>query len=171
MSDEKTTSRATSSRQTREASSTILEKACAMPWPLEVLIATADAEVRRSLTDLLAESGLSPVLCSSLGEAQSILVREPVCLVFCDYHLPDGDFRDVLYEVRRHAPSVPVVVSNRMGGCHQFLNVVKSGAFDYIDCVWPRHEMRQIVRQALRAVSLRALEPLAEGPEELRRNS
>jgi two-component system, OmpR family, response regulator TctD len=141
-----------------------------MPWPLKILLVTADADVRRSLTDLLAESGLGPVLCSSLGEAQNILVREPVCLVFCDYHLPDGDFRDVLYEVRRHAPSVPVVVSNRMGGCHQFLNVVKSGAFDYIDCVWPRQDMRQIVRQALRAVSLCAREPLADGPEELRRN-
>jgi DNA-binding NtrC family response regulator len=171
MSDEKTTSRATSSQQARGASSTSLENACAMPWPLEVLIATADAEVRRSLTDLLAESGLSPVLCSSLSEAQSILVREPICLVFCDYHLPDGDFRDVLYEVRRHAPSVPVVVSNRLGGCHQFLNVLQSGAFDYIDCIWPRQELQQIVRQALRTVSLRSLDPLADLLEEIRRNS
>jgi two-component system, NtrC family, nitrogen regulation response regulator NtrX len=171
MSDEKTTSRATSGQQTRGAFNAILENTCAVPWPLEVLIATADADVRRSLTDLLAENGLSPVLCSSLSEAQSILVREPICLVFCDYHLPDGNFRDVLYEVRRHAPSVPVVVSNRMGGCHQFLSTLKSGAFDYIDCVWPRQELQQIVRQALRTVSLRSLNPLADLPQELRRNS
>jgi DNA-binding NtrC family response regulator len=171
MSDEKTTSRATCGWFTRGASSAILENSCAMPWPLEVLIATADADVRRSLTDLLAENGLSPVLCSSLSEAQSILVREPVCLVFCDYHLPDGDFRDVLQEVKRHARSVPVVVSNRMGGCHQFLSVLKSGAFDYIDCIWPRQELQQIVRQALRTVSLRSLDPLADLLEELRRNS
>lgn len=53
MSDEKTTSRATSGWHTRGASSAILENACAMPWTLEVLIATADADVRRSRIYLL----------------------------------------------------------------------------------------------------------------------
>lgn len=170
MSEKKTASRPASWRHTREASNAILEKVGAIRWPLEVLVATADADIRRSLADLLAECGLSPVVCSSLGEAQSILVRQPICLVFCDYRLPDGDFRDVLYQVKRSASSIPVVVCNRMGDRREFLNALKSGAFDYIDCTWPRQEIQQIVRQALSMVSLHSLELPTGLREDSRRN-
>jgi len=105
-----------------------------LSWPLEVLVASADAQTRLNLADLLAKDGLSPVFCSSLSEAQDVLARQPICLVFSDYCLPDGDFRDVLCEVKRSSSSVPVVVINRVGDWHQYLNVLNSGAFDYIDC-------------------------------------
>lgn len=125
-----------------------------MSWPLEVLIASSDSNARLTLTDLLAKEGLGPVFCSSLSEAQDALAREPICLVFSDYRLPDGDFRDVLFEVKRRSPSVPVIVTNRTGDWHEYLNVLKSGAFDYLDYSWPRREVQRVVRDGMNAISL-----------------
>lgn len=141
-----------------------------LSWPVEVLVASADAETRLSLTDLLAKDGLNPVFCSSLSEAQEVLVRQPICLVFSDYRLPDGDFHDVLYEVKRNSSSVPVVVINRVGDWHQYLNVLKSGAFDYIDCSWPRREVQRVVRQVLNAISVHSSEQPAERQQDFRGN-
>jgi DNA-binding NtrC family response regulator len=142
-----------------------------MPWPLEVLVATADAGTRRSLADLLGKGGLSPVICSTVSQAHEILIRQPICLVFSDYRLPDGDFRDVLNEVKRSSSSVPVIVTNRIGDdWDEYLNVLRCGAFDYIDCSWPRCEVQRIVARALNTVCSFASQPPAKTQEDLREN-
>jgi len=86
-----------------------------MPWPLEVLIVSTDGYTRLRLAEMLAGERLSAVSCATLSEAQTILLRHPICLVFSDCRFADGDIHGVFGAVGRSAANVPVIVVCRAG--------------------------------------------------------
>ena len=125
-----------------------------MYWPLEALVFSLEEDVRHTLNGLLTNIGLDAVFCPSLSEMQEILSARPICIVFCDYRLADANFRSVLKEVEGAAPYLPVIVTSRIGSWNEYLEVLKSGAFDYLDCSCTRHEFERAVERALNSVSL-----------------
>src|ERR1700733_6813811 len=94
--------------------------------PMEVLVASADAETFISLTEVVVKKGLIPVCCSTLSEAQSIFLRHPIGLVLSDYRLPDGDFHDVLAVVKPRASRVPVIITCRTIDPIEYLDTLSS---------------------------------------------
>lgn len=120
---------------------------------LEVLIVSNDGNARHRLAEVLAEERLRAVFCSTLSEAQNILPRRPICIVFSDCGFADGDVHGVFRAVERSAADVPVIVVSRGGDRKECVDALKAGAFDYVECSWPRPEFQRVVRQALMAVS------------------
>ena len=80
---------------------------------LEVLVAYSDSEHGQVLVTILGHCGLMPVFCSSLKEAQTLLGREGIRLVFCEERLSDGSFRDMLQATSNVRPDLPLVVFSR----------------------------------------------------------
>lgn len=124
-----------------------------MYWPLEALIVSHEEDVRYTFNELLTSIGLDAVFCSSLSDLEEVLSIHPICVVFSDYRLPDGDFRAVLEKVDRSAARVPVVIMSRIESWARYLEVLKSSAFDYVDCSCTCSELERIVERALDSIS------------------
>lgn len=102
---------------------------------------------------------MSAVSCSTLSEAQTVILRHPICLVFSDYCLVDGDIHHVFVVLGRSAAHVPVIVICREGDWEHSINALNTGVLDYIEGSWPQHELQRVARYALSAVSVFAPEP------------
>lgn len=118
-----------------------------MPSPLRVLVASADPDIGRKLGNVLSECGLDPVLTATLQEAQSLLGKPDISLVFCDAELVDGTFRELLHLTE--AANIPLVVASRVHETRQYLEVMRLGAFDFVASPYRRSEVEHIVATAL----------------------
>lgn len=121
-----------------------------------MVIVSGDPEARQALANLLVKEALVCIPASTVKEAESILVREPVSLILCSEELPDGGFRDVLRQAGRISGKVPVIVFSRLADWDRYLNVMQCGAFDYVLYPSPQGEIERVVQNAL---SPRQLEP------------
>lgn len=119
--------------------------------PLEALVTCADPEYLYVLTNLLRDCGLTPILSSTVGEAQAIMSRRTISLIFCEDGLPDGGFCDLLAAAAWAGTRIPVVVVSNADDWNHYLRAMRNGAFDYIQ--WPprRAEVEWVVHSALRA--------------------
>jgi DNA-binding NtrC family response regulator len=129
------------------------------PWP--ILVASADLECRRMLTSALNRDDLDPICASTVRECREIIAQEErIGLVFCDRHLADGDYRDVLSVFRLLKPSAHVVVTAPEFDWDAYLEAMRLGAFDVIaspcrptDVEWmvsqSRREQRNELKHAL----------------------
>ena len=114
-----------------------------------VLIICADGESREKVIGTIHKCGLSPVSCSTLDDARSLLVRQHFNIVFCSDTLADGDFRAVI----RAARPIPVIVLSRFAEWEPYLVAMNAGAFDYIACPPDPGETERILCFALRESS------------------
>jgi DNA-binding NtrC family response regulator len=125
-----------------------------MPSRLPVLLVSSDLDNGRKLGSVLAECGLYPVLASTLEEAQSLLAKPDVLLVFCDAELADGTFRELLRPTE--AAKIPVVVVSRVHETLRYLEGMGLGAFDFIAPPYRRSEVEHIVASALHRLNAAA---------------
>lgn len=114
------------------------------------LVTFSDSQRRETLIRILAECGVEPVVSSTVGEAQALLSREMVALVFCETDLSDGTFYDVLRASERTKQRPPVVVCSRFYDKDAYIEAMSMGAFDFVAFPLRRDEMEWIVGNALR---------------------
>lgn len=125
-----------------------------MARAFQALVASSDPEIRETLKGMLARRGMEALFSSTAEEAEAILFRHPISLVFCEERLPDGSFRDVLGEVKRSARLVPVVVVSRLGDWDKYLEALRLGVHDYIAFPFQRAEVESTINQALSKLSV-----------------
>ncbi|MGH9792870.1 MAG: hypothetical protein ACRD5W_16815 [Candidatus Acidiferrales bacterium] len=113
------------------------------------MVVTSDADSRFTLMGILSGCGLDPVAAETLNETRSVLARHPVSVVFCDEHLSDGNFRDVVREAARLPRKVPVIVSSRSLDWKHYLSILSAGAFDYFAYPPRRGEVEYLAGNAL----------------------
>jgi DNA-binding NtrC family response regulator len=101
-----------------------------MPGNWDVLVASADIDHRRSLEQVFATLSLNVISCSALKQAAEVLSRQTVNLVFCDDALTDGSYRDLLTNTLAGRKIPRLVVTMRMGEWEEYLDAMRSGAFD-----------------------------------------
>jgi DNA-binding NtrC family response regulator len=111
-----------------------------------VLIICAEAECREKVIGTIHKCGLTPVSCSTLDDARSLLARQHFNIVFCSDTLAGGDFRAVIRVVR----PIPVIVLSCFAEWEPYLVAMNAGAFDYIACPPDPVETERILWFALR---------------------
>jgi len=119
-----------------------------MMW-LRTLIISSDPQSIQALADILSRCGVEQFVCSTVGKAKVIMAGHPIGLVFCEEHLLDGDYNDILEEAERTATSIPVVVTSRAGDWDSYLNAMRLGANDYIVFPYRRGDVERLVGRAL----------------------
>lgn len=119
-----------------------------IPW--QILVASSDLESRRSLMQTLTRQGLDPIGVANLAECGDMLGKEKVGLVFCDRHLADGTYRDLLERVRAGADKVRVVVTSQHPDWDEYLEAMRYGAFDVIASPCRPTDVEWMVIQAKR---------------------
>jgi DNA-binding NtrC family response regulator len=119
-----------------------------MAW--QILVASSDLESRRGLMQVLMRLGLDPITASNTSEAKETLQQDRVGLVFCDRHLTDGSYRDVLNVARACGGKIRVVVTSKDADWDEYLEAMRLGAFDVIASPCRPTDVEWMVIQARR---------------------
>jgi two-component system response regulator PilR (NtrC family) len=115
-----------------------------------VLVVDDEADIRELLSMTLQRMGLETDCAANTSEAYALLQTNNYDLCLTDMRLPDGDGLAVLDYVAKNHPSVPVAVITAHGSAENAVAALKAGAFDYVSKPVQLHQLRTLVRQALK---------------------
>jgi len=101
-----------------------------MPHP--ILIVDDEADMRSSLTHVLSRNGYSVVSATSGLEALHEFGRGEFSLVIADMKLPEMSGIEVLTEMKRVSPHVPIIMTTANGTIENAVEAMQRGASDYI---------------------------------------
>lgn len=131
-----------------------------MASTFEILVASADLENRRRLTEILTKLGLDPVCASTLRECHDIFAQTQVGLIFCDPHLADGSYEELLSKYAPGGPKPRVVLTSSTADWEEFRKATRLGAFDVIAVPCRPTDVEWMVIQARRDEQRRPSEHL-----------
>ena len=114
----------------------------------KAMVVSDDREMQRALADRLASSGLTPLLALTVSEAVAVLKNPEIVVILSSEELPDGSFCDIL-RLSRADSRIPVIVFSRLADWDAYLNVVRTGAFDYVRYPPSQGEIERVVWNAL----------------------
>jgi len=115
-----------------------------------VVVACSNMEDRTSLIHILENLSLDVISCSNLDQVHDVLSRRNVPLVFCDEHLSEGCFRDLVSADIAGRKASRVIVTIRTGEWEEYLQVMRLGAFDAIRCPLHPTDVELVVLRAMR---------------------
>ena len=116
----------------------------------EIVVVSSDLETRRQLSHILEEQGNDPICASSLSECHETIAHHNVGLVFCDPHLSDGNYRELLAAYRLRDWKPRVVITSRSADWEEFKEAMRWGAFDVISSPCRPTDVEWMVIQAKR---------------------
>ena len=126
-----------------------------------VLLVDDDPAVAKVLGALLSQAGLTTHAARDGKEALAMLERKPVDVVVSDVRMPGMDGMQLLTEVARGWPDVPVILLTAHGTVPLAVEAMKAGAADFVLKPFDREEILFTIRKALlRAQGEAANEPL-----------
>lgn len=86
---------------------------------------------------------------TSVREASLMIEQRRPDMVICDKLLPDGEAGDVLAEMRRNNPLVPVIVITAHESVSSAVRLIKQGARDYLIKPLKALEIQQVIAATL----------------------
>ena len=120
----------------------------------DALVASSHLEYRRVLLRILEDLRVNSFVATTLAEAEEVLSRQWVALVFCDDHLTDGSYRDLLRPPRTWKKAPHIVVTTRIGEWKEYLEALRLGAFDMIQYPYRSTDVELNVIRALRGADV-----------------
>ncbi len=116
---------------------------------IRVLLAEDDPGQRRVMEYLLAEEGYSVAPVASGEEALEQFREETPDLVLTDMSMPGMDGLELLAELKRLAPHVPVIIITAFGTIRTAVEAMRGGAFEYVAKPVNKDELKLVVAKAL----------------------
>jgi len=116
-----------------------------------ILIADDDVDICTLLSAFLGKKGFDVSKAHSGKMMLKLLGEYKFDLVLCDFRLGDMDGLDALTEIRKLAPIIPVIIITGYSDIKTAVNVIKSGAFDYVSKPLIPDEILHTVKRALDA--------------------
>src|SRR5690606_23780033 len=98
-----------------------------------ILIVDDEKNIRTSLSRSLSIEGYRCDTTGSVKETVEAFPTNPYDLVMLDVQLPDGSGLDLLAEIKRARPDVPVLVMSGHGTIDMALEAIRLGAHDFIE--------------------------------------
>ena len=123
------------------------------------LLVSPDMEVRRPLLRTLEALSADVIVCSTRGQAEEVLSTQRVEIVFCDEHLPDGSYCDLIHSFDSDHRIPRVVVTTRTGEWELYFQATTKGAFDVIRSPWYATDVEMAVIRARREQDHAAFSP------------
>jgi two-component system, NtrC family, response regulator AtoC len=127
-----------------------------LPEKKQVLVVDDEANLRRVLAALLTRDGCDVHLAENGEVALGILREHHIDLVITDLKMPKLDGMDLLREVQKSDPELPVVMLTAHGTVDNAVEALKLGALDYLTKPFDKDEIRTVVQKALRTRDLSA---------------
>jgi len=117
---------------------------------IRALLVSPDMDVRRPLVRTLEALSADVVVCSTRAQAEEVLSRQAVEIVFCDEHLPDGSHCDLIRSFGPDGEIPRVVLITRTGEWELYFEATSKGAFDVIRSPWYATDVELAVIRACR---------------------
>jgi two-component system response regulator FlrC len=114
-----------------------------------ILIVDDDAAMRRALTEVLGRGGFEVEQAPSGQHGIERLAGEPFDLVVSDLRMPGLGGLNLLREVRRRHPALPVILITAFGTIEDAVSAMKLGAYDFLTKPFSPQELLRLVRRAL----------------------
>ncbi len=114
-----------------------------------------DNEVQRKVIEFnLDREGYDAAGAGTIREALLSMKERLPALVITDVMLPDGNGIDLLEQLLRTNPGLPVIVITAFGTIRMAVEAIKKGAYDYLTKPFEKEELSLVVRQALQGREL-----------------
>jgi two-component system response regulator PilR (NtrC family) len=117
---------------------------------LDCLIVDDEPDIRELLELTLARMGLSTVSTGTLSEARNELSSKSFRLCLTDMRLPDGDGIELVEDISKNWPDMPVAVITAHGNMELAIKALKNGAFDFVSKPVDLKVLRNLVETALK---------------------
>ena len=114
-----------------------------------VMVVSPIPETQQAFASFLGGCGIAPILASTVREAQAILSRHPISIIFCSDELPGGGVDAFIRQTSVPPGQVPVVVVSRLDDWGRYLKFLQIGAFDYVLYPSSGNEIERVLRNAL----------------------
>jgi DNA-binding response OmpR family regulator len=115
-----------------------------------VLVVEDDAAIRRGLVDALQHAGYAPIACADGADGLQTALSAQLDLAILDVVLPKRDGFQILAEIRRTRPQLPVILVTARGGEQDRVHGLQTGADDYVVKPFSSRELLARVEAELR---------------------
>jgi DNA-binding NtrC family response regulator len=128
----------------------------ALIMPTTILIVDDEANLRKTLAEILRARGYSILEADDGASAVELLREATPDLIFSDWKMPRMGGEELLQHLHSHSQlaSVPVIVITAYGSSHSAIEAVRLGAYDFVTKPF---DMDEIVMTAERALDHSAL--------------
>lgn len=114
------------------------------------LIVDDEPDIRELIELTLRRMDVESHSAADLAEARQQLGSHDFDLCLTDMRLPDGNGIDLVQEMQRAHPHVPVAVITAHGNMESAIHALKSGAFDFVSKPVDLQMLRKLVNAALK---------------------
>jgi DNA-binding NtrC family response regulator len=122
---------------------------CVLRRVVRSLVVSSHLEGRRSLVEALEALGVDVTVCGNRTQAEEVLSKQSFEIVFCDEHLPDGLYSDLVHPNHRDHRIPRLVVTTRCGDWDLYFAALAKGAFDVIRRPGYATDLEMVVIRAL----------------------
>jgi len=105
------------------------------PNLVRVLVVSPELESRQKLLQTLEAFPADAVVCSNRAQAEEVLSHQSFELIFCDAHLSDGSYAELLRKASLTSPGTRLVVTVREKDSEFSSSAAAEGAFAVVR--WP----------------------------------
>ncbi|MCH6561026.1 MAG: sigma-54-dependent Fis family transcriptional regulator [Myxococcales bacterium] len=98
-----------------------------------ILIVDDEESICRAVAGILADEGYTPASAASVDEALQRIEQQVPDLVLLDVAMPARDGIELLEELRRSCPELPVIMMSGHGTIETAVRATKLGAYDFLE--------------------------------------
>jgi two-component system nitrogen regulation response regulator NtrX len=123
----------------------------------DILIVDDEADIRLLISGILSDEGFTTRQAANSDAAMAALRARQPSMVILDIWLESSrlDGMELLEEIRKHHPSVPVVMISGHGNIETAVASIKKGAYDFIEKPFKADRLLLVLDRALEAARLR----------------
>ena len=114
-----------------------------------VLVVDDQDSIRHFVSQALEDDGYTVVTAASVREARAAIERDMPDLAFLDLKLPDGTGIELLREIKRVQPEVPVVLMTAFGELETAVEAMSAGAFWFVKKPFQNEELLALAQRAM----------------------
>ncbi len=120
----------------------------------KVLVVDDDKVLQSSVRQALEYHNFVVEVADNGKEAVSAIYREKYDLVVMDVNMPEMDGLEALVEIKKHDPSVIVLILTAFSNVSDAVKAVKEGAYNYLEKPISSENLVALIKRALKARSL-----------------
>jgi two-component system nitrogen regulation response regulator NtrX len=123
----------------------------------DILITDDERDIRELISDILKDEGFTTRLAGTSDECMAQIDKAVPALMILDIWLKDSrmDGIDILKQVKRDHPEVPVVIISGHGNIEIAVAAIKQGAYDFIEKPFNIEQLMVVIRRAMETSRLR----------------
>ena len=123
----------------------------------DILIVDDEKDIRQLISDILKDEGYSTRLAANSDQAYGAINNEAPDLVILDIWLKESqhDGIDILKNVRRNNPDIPIVIISGHGNIEIAVAAIKQGAYDFIEKPFNIDQLMVVIGRAMETSRLR----------------